>query len=79
MKYLILCPSDKRIIHISTTLKHNKVGGLILDTGLHIAPNICEVATVENIPPHIEVEKYCYVKGEYVENENYIEETEEII
>ena len=73
MKYLILCPSDKRIIHISTTLEYNIVGGLILDSGLHVAPNICEVVEVEEVPNHIEVEKYCYVENEYVLNENYIE------
>ena len=61
MKYLILCPSDKRIIHISSTLDYNKVGGLILDSGLHIAPNICEVEKVNDIPDYVEIEKYCYI------------------
>ena len=76
MKYLILCPSDKRIIHISTTLEYNIVGGLVLDSGLHVAPNICEVAQVEEVPNHIEVEKYCYVGNKYVLNENYIVDDE---
>lgn len=74
MKYLILCPSDKRIIHISSTLDYNKVGGLILDSGLHIAPNICEVETIDYIPDYVEVEKYCYIDGKFIENENYIDE-----
>jgi hypothetical protein len=76
MKYLILCPSDKRIIHISTTLNFNSVGGLILDNGLQIVPNICEVEVVGAVPEYVEVEKYCYVNNEYVINENYVEPTE---
>lgn len=71
MKYLILCPSDKRIIHISTTLDYNEVGGLILDSGLQIVPGICEVAEVEEVPENIEIEKYCYVDSTYILNENY--------
>lgn len=74
MKYLILCPSDKRIMHISSTLNYNKVGGLILDSGLQIAPGISEVRTVEFVPDYVETEKYCYVNGGYVVNESYIEE-----
>jgi hypothetical protein len=74
MKYLILCPSDKRIIHISTSLEYNKIGGLILDTGLQIAPSICEVAEVDDVPSSIEVEKYCYIDNNYILNENYIVE-----
>ena len=71
MKYLILCPSDKRIMHISTTLQYNKVGGLILDSGLHIAPNIAEVAEVYGVSSYVEIEKYLFVNGEYVLNPNY--------
>lgn len=74
MKYLILCPSDKRIIHISTTLNFNNVGGLILDSGLQIVPGISETAYVEFVPEYVETEKYCYVNGRYVVNESYIEE-----
>lgn len=76
MKYLILCPSDKRIMHISTTLNYNKVGGLILDSGLHIAPNIAEVVIVNEIPSNVEIEKYCFVNNTFILNENYIEVTE---
>ena len=72
MKYLILCPSDKRIMHISSTLDYNKVGGLILDSGLHIAPNIAEVVTVSEVPEYVEVEKYLYKDG-FVLNPNYEE------
>lgn len=82
MKYLILSPSDKRIMHISTTLQYNKVGGLILDSGLHIAPNIAKVAEVYDVPTYVEIEKYLFVDGEYVINPNYenevIENEEEI-
>lgn len=77
MKYLILCPSDKRIMHISTTLQYNKVGGLILDSGLHIAPNIAEVAEVNDVPSYVEIEKYLFVNGEYVLNPNYENEVKE--
>lgn len=76
MKYLILCPSDKRIMHISSTLNYNKVGGLILDSGLHIAPNIAEFVTVNEVPEYVEVEKYCYINGTFVLNKNYEEEKE---
>lgn len=76
MKYLILCPSDKRIMHISSTLDYNKVGGLVLDNGLHIAPGIAEVAEVEEVPEYVEVEKYLYVDGEFVINPNYEVEEE---
>ena len=77
MKYLILSPSDKRIMHISTTLQYNKVGGLILDSGLHIAPNISEVAEVYDVPSYVEIEKYLFVNGEYVLNPNYENEVKE--
>lgn len=76
MKYLILCPSDKRIIHISSTLNYNKVGGLILDSGLQIAPGISVVRAVEFVPDYVEAEKYCYVNNQYVINENYVAPTE---
>ena len=72
MKYLILCPSDKRIMHISTTLNYNKVGGLVLDNGLHIAPNIAEVVGVDYVPNYVEVEKYLYKNG-FVLNPDYEE------
>ena len=77
MKYLILSPSDKRIMHISTTLQYNKVGGLILDSGLQIAPNISEVAEVYDVPSYVEIEKYLFVNGEYVLNPNYENEVKE--
>jgi hypothetical protein len=73
MKYLILCPTDKRIMHISTTLDYNKVGGLVLDNGLHIAPGIAEVAEVSNVPEYVSEEKYLYKDGKFIENPNYIE------
>ena len=73
MKYLILCPEDKRIIYISTSLEYNKLGGLILDSGIQVAPNVCEVEQVLEIPENIEVEKYCYIHGKYVLNENFEE------
>ena len=72
MKYLILCPSDKRIMHISSTLDYNKVGGLILDSGLHIAPNIAEVVGVDYVPSYVEPEKYLYKNG-FVLNPDYEE------
>lgn len=73
MKYLILCPTDKRIMHISSTLDYNKVGGLVLDNGLHIAPGIAEVAGVDYVPEYVEPEKYLYKNGKFLENPNYIE------
>jgi hypothetical protein len=73
MKYLILAKNDKRIIHISNTLSYNKVGGLILDSGLQIVPGICDVAEVQDVPSEIITEKFYYINNEYVINPNYEE------
>ena len=71
MKYLILCPTDKRIVLTSTTIDYDSIGSLILDTGVYVAPGISELISVEDIPEYIEPEKWCYVDGKYIE---YIEQ-----
>lgn len=79
MKYLILCPDDKRIIHISTSMGYEKNGNLILSSGLRVAAGIAEVVEVETVPIEVEPEKYCYVNGEFVLNPHWIDPNAEPI
>ena len=72
MKYLILCPSDKRIMHISDSLGYEPNGNLILSSGIRVAVGIAEVAEVEVVPPEVETEKYCYVDSEFISNPEWI-------
>lgn len=71
--YLILCPSDKRIMHISTTIDYESNGNFILDNDLRVLATIAECVQVDSVPDYVEVEKYLYVNGEFVENPNYID------
>lgn len=68
MKYLILCPEDKRIIHISDTIAYEKNGNFILSSGIRVAKNIAEIAEVEEVSAGVKPEKYLYINGEFVEN-----------
>ena len=74
MKYLILCPEDKRIIHISNSLGYEANGNLILSSGLRVAAGIAEVAEVESVPAEVKIEKYCYADGEFVINPEWHQE-----
>lgn len=76
MKYLILCPFDKRIIFISKTINYDAFGNILLDTGIYVAKGIADIVEVNDIPGFVEEEKYCYIDGEYVE---YIEPVFEIV
>jgi hypothetical protein len=77
--FLILEPESKRIMHTSTTLDYNMFGGYILDSGLHIVKGISEAVEVKEIPEYVEEEKYCYIGGEFVINENYEEPVEPVM
>ena len=74
MKYLILCPEDKRIIHISNSLGYEPNGNLILSSGLRVAAGIAEVAEVEEVPVEVEPEKYCFVDNAFVMNPEWHQE-----
>jgi hypothetical protein len=73
MKYLILCPDDKRIMHISNSLGYESNGNLILSSSLRVAAGIAEVAEVETVPAEVKPEKYCYVDGSFVLNPEWTE------
>ena len=75
--YLILALDDKKIMHISTTLDYDMFEGYVIDSGLHIVKGISEAVEVDEIPSNVEVEKYCYINNEFVENVNYVEFIEE--
>lgn len=78
MKYLILAPTDKRIIHISDDLGYQSNGNYLINNGrLAIPPSICELVTVDNVPDGVEPEKYCYIDNAFVENPNWSEPVEE--
>lgn len=77
MKYLILAPTDKRIIHISDDLGYQSNGNYLINNGrLAIPPSICELATVDSVPDNVEPEKYCYINNAFVENPNWSEPVE---
>ena len=73
MKYLILNPVDKRIMHISTTISYMKNRGCIIDTGLRIAPNIFEVVAVINVPEDVCKNKYFFIDNDFILDETYLE------
>lgn len=78
MKYLILAPTDKRIIHISDDLGYQSNGNYLINNGrLAIPPSICELATVDSVPDNVEPEKSCYIDNAFVENPNWSEPVEE--
>lgn len=68
MKYLILCPEDKRIVHISNTIGYESNGNFILSSGIRVAKGISELIEVEEVPAGVKPEKYLYINGEFVEN-----------
>ena len=79
MKYLILNPVDKRIMHISTTISYMKNRGCVIDTGLRIAPNIFEVVAVSSVPEDVCKNKYFFIDNDFVLDEKYLEKEIEFI
>lgn len=71
--YLILCPTDKRIMHISKTIDYEANGNYILDSNIRVLKTIAECEHVETVPDYVKIEKYLYVNGEFVVNPEYTE------
>lgn len=74
MAYLILATDDKRIVHISNSLDHQSNGNYLINNGtLAIPPSICTLVEVNTVPDGVELEKWCYIDGQFVPNPNWRE------
>lgn len=74
MKYLILAPEDGRVLHISDDIGYQENGNYLINGGmLAIPPTICHMVEVEQVPTGVEPERYCYVDGEFIINEDWVE------
>ena len=73
--YLVLGKKNKEIIYISTTMDYQENGNPLVDNGtLAISVSLVDsVVEVDNIPKEVEVEKYCYIDGQYIINPDWVE------
>lgn len=74
MKYVLLAPEDKRVLHISNDLAYQDNGNYLVDNGtLAIPQSICEMHEVGSLPANVEPEKWCYINGQFAPNPNWRE------
>lgn len=74
----LLLDDLKKIIHISKMAEKvtiNNVDYIKVSNNNMIVDNNYDIVEVENIPVNITTEKYMYVDGEFVINENYIDDS----
>lgn len=74
----LLLDELKKIVHISKMAEKvtiNNVDYIKVSNNNMIVDNNYDIVEVENIPVNITTEKYMYVDGEFVVNENYIDDS----